>query len=241
MMSNHYHLVLTDPYGTRPAFFQLLNSLVARALNAHMGRWESFWAPGSYQAPRLLDVDTVLRKCVYTLNNPIEAGLVRYAWDFGSASSWGVEYNRPMHVKRPEAFFSEELPETLSLVLHRPAGLFPELDDREARAHVRQMAQAKQRELVRGMQDRGVTFMGMRRVLKQPRHSAPQTRAARRGIHPTVAGPSKWARMEALQQDKAFRQAYAEARALLVSGHRDVMFPAGTYLMHVRLGMPIAA
>lgn len=241
MMSNHYHLVLTDPYCTRPMFFQRLNSLIARALNSYMGRWESFWAPGSYQAPVLLGAKTILRKCVYTLNNPVEAGLVRYPWDFGSASSWAMEYGQVVEVKRPQHFFSENLPERVALTLHRPPTLYEGLDDRQVRAKVREAAKDNRREIIRELKDRGVTFLGWKRVLKQPRHGSPQTRAERRGIHPTVAGPSKWARLEKLQMNKGFQAAYQKARTLFMLGEREVTFPAGTYGMRVQLGVAVAA
>ena len=50
VMSNHYHLVVTDPDAQLPEFSRYLDSLVARAVNASLGRWEAFWAPGSYSA-----------------------------------------------------------------------------------------------------------------------------------------------------------------------------------------------
>ena len=52
VLSNHFHLVVTDPGARLPAFAQMLASLVARAMNASWGRWESFWAPSSYSAVR---------------------------------------------------------------------------------------------------------------------------------------------------------------------------------------------
>ena len=39
VLSNHYHLVVTDPQARLPAFQQFLDALVARAVNAHLGRW----------------------------------------------------------------------------------------------------------------------------------------------------------------------------------------------------------
>jgi putative transposase len=50
VMSNHLHLVLTDPEARLPAFSQYFDSLVARSVNAALGRWESFWAPASFTA-----------------------------------------------------------------------------------------------------------------------------------------------------------------------------------------------
>ena len=43
VLSNHVHLVVTDPDARLPAFHQFLDALVARALNAALGRWEAFW------------------------------------------------------------------------------------------------------------------------------------------------------------------------------------------------------
>jgi len=42
-MSNHYHLDVTDPLGTLPAFKNHFNAVLARALNALRGRFDKFW------------------------------------------------------------------------------------------------------------------------------------------------------------------------------------------------------
>ena len=76
-LSNHYHLVLTDPGGTLPEFMHWFNEYVAKSLNALLGRWEAVWAPGSYSAVRLVDSNAVLNELVYVYTNPVEAGLVR--------------------------------------------------------------------------------------------------------------------------------------------------------------------
>lgn len=55
VLSNHHHLVLTDPRAELPAFLQLLHSLVARALNCHYGRWENLW---SSQRPSVVELPT---------------------------------------------------------------------------------------------------------------------------------------------------------------------------------------
>ncbi|ABS26525.1 protein of unknown function DUF1568 [Anaeromyxobacter sp. Fw109-5] len=60
VLSNHFHLVVTDPDAQLPAFEQYLDSLVARALNASLGRWEAFWAPSSYSAVALVSPEDVL-------------------------------------------------------------------------------------------------------------------------------------------------------------------------------------
>ena len=76
VMSNHYHLVFTDPHGNRPEFFRDLNKQVASAVNVKLKRFENMFAPGSYNAPKLIEAGDIEAKCIYTLTNPTEAGLV---------------------------------------------------------------------------------------------------------------------------------------------------------------------
>ena len=78
VLSNHFYLVLTDPDARLPEFEQYLDSLVARAVNASLGRWESFWAPSSYSAVKLVSPQDVVEKAAYVLANPVAAGLVRH-------------------------------------------------------------------------------------------------------------------------------------------------------------------
>jgi hypothetical protein len=202
-----------------------------------MGRWEAFWASEPYGALELLDGGRIVDKCVYTLLNPVEAGLVRYVWEWEGANSWALEYGQVVHARRPEVFFSESMPESVELRLTRPPETMPHLSDRELRAEIRRIVRERQGELVRRMRERGVTFMGMRRVLKHRPTDSPMSRAPRRGIRPTVAGRSRWARIEALQRNKAWLASYREALRRYLEGARDAVFPAGTYLMRVRYGV----
>ena len=240
-LSNHDHLVLTDPHTKRPAFLQLFHSLVARAVNAAFGEWDALWSAQPYSAPRLLEPDDILRKLVYTLANPVAAGLVRYCKDWSGPTSWNMEYGVPIKIPRPPVFFSKDMPDELELVIHRPAGLRPELTDRELRALVREQAHEKERELIGKMAEAGRAFMGMRRVLKQARHDTPSSRDERRGIRPTIAGRSKWARIQALQQNARFLEEHEIARLAFAAGDRNVVFPHGTYLMRVRFGCACAS
>jgi REP element-mobilizing transposase RayT len=77
VLSNHVHLVVTDAEGRLPEFMQYLDSLVARALNAALGRFEAFWsADGSYSAVEPLAPGDIVAKVAYALANPVAAGLV---------------------------------------------------------------------------------------------------------------------------------------------------------------------
>ncbi len=127
VLSNHFHLVVTDPHARLPAFQQFLDALTARALNASLGRWEAFWAPNSYSAVTLVAPADMLDKATYVLANPVAAGLVR------SGGLWPGLWSAPeriggdpLAVRRPAHFFDPKgsLPESATLQLTPPPG-FP--------------------------------------------------------------------------------------------------------------------
>jgi REP element-mobilizing transposase RayT len=240
VMSNHFHLVVTDPKCRLPAFAQHLGSLVARALNASYGRWESFWAPGSYSAVRLETPDDVLEKAAYTLANPVAAGLVR------RGEEWPGLWSAPARVggkaekaKRPEAFFNPkgQMPEEAELELVAPKGFgSAEEFKRKLRTRVDELAELAAKEL----RSEGRTFMGASKVLAQRPTDRPRGGEPRGKLNPRVAAADKWKRLEALGRLKEFVRAYREALTRLWSGARNVVFPPGTYLLRITLGVRCA-
>jgi putative transposase len=237
-LSNHDHPVYTDPKTKGPQFIQMLHSLVARALNCNRGEWDSFWSGQRHGALRLLETKDVEKRCIYALTNPVKDGLVRYAWDWEGVTSWHMEYGVPIIVKKPDFFFSKEMPDEVQVVITRPEGLHPGMTDREARGELRRNAKAEQGDLIAEFKGKGGTFMGMKRVLRQPRHAAPNGHLERRGIRPHIASRSKWARIEALRDLKTFWAEHETARQALLAGE-DAVFPHGTYLMRVRFNCKV--
>jgi REP element-mobilizing transposase RayT len=234
VLSNHYHLVVTDPQARLPAFHQLLDSLVARALNASLGRWEAFWAPNSYSAVVLATPDDVVAKAAYVLANPVAAGLVRHGhlwpglWSAPDQVGAGVlRARRPVHFFDPAGY----LPNEVDLELTVPPGFASATEFRErldaAVVELERVAVRTHRE-----------FLGAVRVLAQKATGRPGTREARRGLNPRVAARDKWKRVEALVRLVEFLQAYREAWTARQRGVRDVVFPAGTYLLRVAHGVP---
>ena len=229
VMSNHYHLVVTDPRGVLPLFVECLNKLVAKCLNASLGRWENFWAsePASYV--RLLDADAVIDKLAYLLANPVEAGLVEYGKDWP-----GLRLGRPgSHpVRRPEIFFREEgtMPKSLRLELTPPPGLA----DRQARKRIEEIVAAREREARARIRGAGRAFLGARAVLCQSPFDSPLTLEPRRQMSPRIASRNKWLRIETLTRCADFVRDHGQALACWLEGKRTIIFPAGTYLMRIR-------
>jgi hypothetical protein len=241
-LSNHFHCVVTDPDGVLPAFEQYLASLVARACNALHGRWESFWAPGSYSAVRLETQEDVLDKMAYTLANPVIAGLVRRGADWpGPWSSPGAIGGPPLEVSRPEHFFRSVgtiLPEVAKLRVVAPPGETPA---EELRAKLFERMQSREALAARELGLHGGAFQGAERVLAQSPFARPKGHEPRRGLKPSVACRDRWKRIEALGRLKEFLRAYRDAWSKFASGARDVVFPHGTYWMRVAYGLPCAA
>ncbi|MBV1859993.1 MAG: hypothetical protein KUG77_16390, partial [Nannocystaceae bacterium] len=243
VLSNHYHVVFTDARGQRPMFFRELNQFVARGGNAGLGRWENFFAPGSYNAVALVNGNAVEDECLYVLCNVVEAGLVKLPEYWDGVCSWKMEYGQSKTIRRPTGFFRDLSEKTLEeevLTLVRPEALYRGLDDAEARAQLRRKARDRSHAIAEKLRNKGGSFMGMRRVRRQPPDSSPKTRAPRRGIRPTVAGKNKLARIEALQRNAAFFEAHEDARLRFEAGERGVVFPLGTYLMVQRFGVAVA-
>jgi putative transposase len=241
VMSNHVHLVVTDPDARLPAFSQYLDSLVARAVNAYHGRWEAFWAAGSYSAVPLDTAADVVEKVAYVLANPVAAGLVR------RGSEWPGLWSAPMSfgaaavaAPRPDGFFRKNgyLPSVAHLELTVPPG-FASVEEYRGRVQ-RELDDVEERVGRRRYQS-GRAFVGIARVLAQKAGASPRASEPRRELNPRVAGRDVWKRLEAISRLAAFISGYRDAwRARRAGDHRAV-FPAGTYLMRVLHGAPCAA
>ena len=237
VLSNHFHLVVTDPEALLPAFEQYLDSLVARALNASLGRWESFWAPASYSAVALQSPDDIVDKAAYVLANPVAAGLVRRGRDWPGLWSDPRGVGRGViEVERPAVFFRTggRMPDTISLELTPPPG-FETPEDFQSR--LTSALAAREQQAALELSSEGRAFLGEKGVLAQNPRAHPPSGEPRRKLKPRVAGRDKWKRIEALCRLRDFLRAYREAWAALKAGARDAVFPAGTYWLRLAHGV----
>lgn len=235
VLSNHYHLIATDTRGNLPEFMHWLNEYVAKCVNAKLGRWESFWSPGSYSAVRLGDTQDLLAKMLYVHLNPVEAGLARKVKDWPGARSLPSDMAAPpVSIVRPTGFFRETgpVPGRVNLEIVLPENL--------SEQHVRWLEEriAAGESVCAARRDRsGQRFMRRRQVLRQSPYSRPRLSEPRRRLNPRVAARDKWRRIELLQRLSLFVQAYRVARHRFLGGERDVEFPRGTYWMRLRCGV----
>jgi putative transposase len=228
VLSNHYHLVVTDRAGRLPAFQQFLDALVARAVNALLGRWEAFWAPDSYSAVALGSPHDIVDKAAYTLANPVAAGLVKAATMWPGLWSSPEQIGRGLVCARPDRFFDSRgsLPTAVDLTLTAPPGFDSPEDFRRA---VTPVLAAREAEAARAVP----AFLGAKRVLTLRPWSRPKTAAPRRRMSPRVAALDQGLRIAMLGRLRCFLHAYRAAMRAWRRGDRCARFPSGTYLMRV--------
>jgi REP element-mobilizing transposase RayT len=228
VMSNHYHLVLSDPEGVLPDFMGWLNRQLAMCIKRLRGWEEVVWEPNvPYSAVELSGPPEVLDKVAYVLLNPVSAGLVRSPerWP-GALSTLGVLRRATMAAKRPAVWFKDTAPEEVTLTFHLPpsfAGRVGYLGALEALLTGR-LAQVRA-ELRR--QGRG--FLGGNRVRKTAVTDRPTTKKPRFGLNPIFSALTRSAWLAAVKALRAFRKAYRVAYEAWRSGERDVEFPLGTW------------
>jgi REP element-mobilizing transposase RayT len=228
VLSNHFHLVLTDPTASLPLFHQYLDSLVARATNALYGLWDTFWDPDSYNATVLDSAEDVVDRCAYVLANPVAAGLVHQARKWPGLWSSPADVGRRMEIERPKHFFDPNgyMPERIAFTLAVPPGfesaeafrlqLEAALASREARAFSKHQR-----------------FFGVARILKQRVLARPGTPERRPRLRPRFAARNPGRRLELAGRLRAFLAEYRDALVGWREGNREVVFPDGTYLMRV--------
>jgi len=237
-MSNHWHLVVTDPEGKLPKFMEIVHKLIAKCLNAKFQWEENLWSCEKASAVRLEDKGSILGKIVYVLVNPVAAGLVAFVRDWLGFSTSDTPFGSSLTVKRPKVFFREksDMPEEISLEIVRPDA-FSLVDDATFTAQVREQVARRERAIQDAFRAQGRTFLGAKRCLRFSRWDRPRIEEPLFEPSPTVAAEDAAIRKAAIARQRAFLEAYREAYQLWKAGDREVLFPPGTYWLRVHAGV----
>ena len=231
VMSDHHHLVVTDPRGVLPDFLRELHRLTAKAMNASQGKWENLWAAEPCNAVRLVTDGDVEEKIAYVVANPVTAGLVEQPEKWPGVLLWG---ERELRIARPESYFREDgwCPAELRLVVEIPGardGLTaPARDWRERVARVIGAKVVAARE---AMREAGRTFVGRAGVCAASFIQRAQSYEEKRGGVPTFAAKARSVRDRLRRVEQHFRRRYRAALEQWRSGERGVVFPFGTWGM----------
>jgi len=241
-MSNHVHLVATDPLGVYPDFLRDFPGLLARVVNAARGRWEHFWDANQPSAVLLEDEAAQTDKLTYVLTNPV--GLVAKAADWpGATALHSIVSSAPVTATRPAHFFRDQndggdMPESITVTFEPP----PALASRPRKEYAGLV-----RDLVAGVESRAadrrratnVAVLGPRRILAQSWDARPGDAEPRRQLSPNVACRDKWLRIERLKANRLFQSLYRRAFTDFRSGGAAI-FPFGTWLMRFRASIQVS-
>src|SRR5690242_7993744 len=139
-MSNHVHMIIRDNLGNYPEFLAHFHKMVAKAMNALLGRWENFWATEQPNAVYLVESSDRFAKLIYLLANPVAADLVDRVSDWPGASSYSMHLSgRSRTVKRPRVYFrakKSKMPAEVTLRIERLDG-YEHLSEAEWQAKIR--------------------------------------------------------------------------------------------------------
>jgi REP element-mobilizing transposase RayT len=235
VMSNHHHMVVTDPHGVLPNFLRELHRLTAKAMNASQGQWENLWAAEPCNAVRLVTDEDIEDKIAYVAANPVAAGLVKQPEQWPGVLLWGESSQR---VLRPDAYFREDkdgpCPSDLTLRIERPAlrdG--PPLGMREWKERVTRCVASKVAASHQALREAGREFLGRAAVLATSFVERARSYETRFGVIPTFAAKVRAVREGLRRVERHFRARYRKALEQWRDGWRDVTFPVGTWGMAV--------
>ncbi|RMH53893.1 MAG: hypothetical protein D6685_15335 [Bacteroidetes bacterium] len=234
LLSNHYHVVVTDTRGTGPEFYQKLNQNIAALIKRHFGLPEEIWNTSQTSVTDLSDKEhpseeAVLERLQYTLGNAQISGLVRRWWQWEGALSKPEDMGqRVVRVRRPAcASRRTTLPEAVELRVTVPPVL----------AHwERSELIAALRELLRSLPE-PERPLGMKRVHEQGIWDRPNTPPKKRSRGERVAGdPAR--RQAKLAVLRAFHADYERSMERHRAGEPCV-FPRGTWKMVRLFNVPV--
>lgn len=240
VMSNHHHLIVTDPLGVLPDFLRELHRLTAKAINASQGQWENLWAAEPCNVVRLVTDQDVEQKIAYVVANPVAGGLVRQPEEWPGVLLWG---ERSMTAERPKQYFAAEgaCPAKLTLRVVRPR-TFDERRPTDASWHarIRELVVDKVAAAHRAVRLAGQAFLGRASVLATSFARRARTLEARFGVIPTFAARAPAVREALRRAERAFRVNYRDALERWWGSARNATFPAGTWAMVVVHGAAMA-
>ncbi|MDQ3036169.1 MAG: transposase [Myxococcota bacterium] len=237
LMSTHEHLVVTDVRGVLPMFLQMFHRLVALATKV-VRKWEG--AVWDHEPPSIVELVTpeaIIQEIGYAIANPAAAGLVERAADWPGATTLVEQLaGGVLAADRPTFFFAASNPQwgaRASLTLTLPPMLDGLHTPESFRAAVADEVDRIEREARVSQREKGLAFAGPKRCKRISPYRRMRGYEALRGRNPVLAaGRGQSAvRIEAIRLLRAFRAAYREALDRWRTGYRDVVFPAGTWLM----------
>jgi REP-associated tyrosine transposase len=241
-LSNHVHIVATDPRGVYPDFLRDFHGLLARVMNAWRGRWEYFWDANQASAVVLEGEAVQMDKLIYALTNPV--GLVERAKDWPGATSLHCTVtDKPIVAVRPKHFFRDVndgggMPDAVTIRFSAPPALAVLSREAFVRA-LRELVAAAEEKAAAVRRRTGAAVLGRPKILAQHWSDRPPDHEPRRELSPSLACRDKWRRIELLAHSRTFHALYRAAFEAFRTGLAAI-FPAGTWSMRFRASIQLS-
>ena len=228
VMSNHYHLVLTDTEGVLPLFVAWLNRQLAMCVKC-LRKWdEVVWEPNvAFNAVELSGEPEIMNKVLYTMLNPVSARLVRtpQTWP-GVVTTAEVLERGTLRATRPTVWFKDKSPAEVTLELSTPPCFGSKCHFLQA---LGPLLQARLMRVRAEHKKNRHGYVGEERIRKTQCTASPTTKKPRFGTNPTFSALTRSAWKKAVQKLRAFRRAYRLAYEAWREGALDIEFPEGTW------------
>jgi len=235
VMSNHYHLILTDVRGVLPDFTAWLNRQLAVCVKRLRDWDEVVWEPNVHcSVVELAGAAEVLDKVAYVLLNPVSAGLVRSPRQWlGVVTTLRTLRRGTLEAKHPKVWFRNNAQESATVRLTTPPCFADQGDYCNA---LERLLASRLAEARRSMRRQGKSYLGRTRVCKTVVTDRPITKKERFGRSPTFSALTRSHWLAAVKKLRAFRVAYRTAYEAWRSGEQNVEFPLGTWWVVRRAG-----
>jgi hypothetical protein len=220
-----------------------MNQNIARYVNCSLGHFGAMWEGGARPNYCILpESGDILDKVLYTLTNPVKAGLVsqHHLWPGASSSVAQIAKGR-ITTHRPRKFFAKTEDPTLltrELMLAPVPGAEVMGQEDYGRYLAQRVAEVEDSIAVE-RDTKGLRWLGRKECLRINPFDAPQTKWSRFTRNPKVSSRHEEARNAVILRLKRFIVPYDAAKKQFRSGNRDVPFPPGTFAMRLNWGVKI--
>ncbi len=239
VLSNHYHFIVTDTERRLPEFLASLNSQIALCLNCLFERQGQFWTVEPIGKIRLIDEEAILEAIVYTIVNPVAAGLV------SAVEEWPGLVSLPknlaggkLQAARPDWYFDKKRkPEYSEIILKLPPQLIGKFTEEEFRIEISRRVNERVEEIREQRKGEQKPFLGAKNVLRRNRNRSAKKKQPKKKFNPTFSCKDKNLRLKVIEELKRFRKNYRYAFERFRSGQRKVIFPYGTFKLERDAGV----
>lgn len=235
VLSNHYHLVITDRFQNLPQFMGWVNKISSLFIAEGRNRvGEATWdASEKYTAVMLTTEQAVWKELSYVTINAVRHGLVRTHTEWGGFVTRPKDIYKPIATTHPGRFVLKKMAKPI--IITKPP-ILAHLGDRkyvnEYTRLIKEQEAAVRRALPKDKRGRP-KVVGMKQVMhRSPMYKA-KTKEERYCYRPVFAAVTKEGIKKAKEKFRKFYLAYRIALDEWRDGEREVVFPYGTYKMRV--------